>query len=79
MDRFLIRSELPSASASTSSSKCNEHLIDDENISDCIPAKCKRIACVKGIVRQYHENYLSFGFTSSGGEQPKPRCLICGK
>lgn len=30
----------------------------------------------KNKFRQYHESYLSFGFTSSGGEIPIPQCLI---
>lgn len=72
MDRFLIKNnELPGTSSSSS-----EHSVDvsakkrkrsDNNDGDT------------GNFRQYHESYLSFGFTSSGGEQPKPRCLICGE
>jgi hypothetical protein len=26
------------------------------------------------VVRQYDEDYLSFGFISSGEEQPRPKC-----
>jgi hypothetical protein len=33
----------------------------------------------KNRFRQYHENYLSFGFTSTGGEMSIPQCLICGE
>jgi len=33
----------------------------------------------KNIIRQYHESYLSFGFTSSGGEMPIPQCLMCSE
>ncbi|KAL4127174.1 hypothetical protein QTP88_011372 [Uroleucon formosanum] len=33
----------------------------------------------KNIIRQYHESYLSFSFTSSGGEIPIPQCLMCSE
>lgn len=33
----------------------------------------------KNIIRHYHESYLSFGFTSSGGEIPIPQCLLCSE
>ncbi|XP_063785805.1 zinc finger BED domain-containing protein 5-like [Pseudophryne corroboree] len=33
----------------------------------------------KAVVRQYKEDYLSFGFISSGEEQPRPECLVCGE
>jgi hypothetical protein len=28
-------------------------------------------------MRQYNEDYLSFGFISSGEEQPRPKCIVC--
>jgi hypothetical protein len=32
----------------------------------------------KTVVRQYNEDYyLSFGFISSGEEQPRPKCVLC--
>ena len=33
----------------------------------------------KSVVRQYKEDYLSFGFISSGEEQPRPKCVVCGE
>ena len=33
----------------------------------------------KNIIRQYHESYLSFGFTSIGGEMPISQCLMCSE
>jgi len=34
--------------------------------------------CTKqGIIRKYDESYLSFGFTSTNDEKPKPHCVIC--
>jgi hypothetical protein len=32
----------------------------------------------KIVVRRYNE-YLSFGFISSGEEEPRPTCVVCGK
>lgn len=32
----------------------------------------------KTIVQQYNEDYLSFRFISSGEQQPRPRCIVCG-
>jgi hypothetical protein len=31
------------------------------------------------VVCQYNENYFSFGFISSRGEQPRPKCVVCGE
>jgi hypothetical protein len=33
----------------------------------------------KTAVRQYDEDYLSFRFISSGEEQPRPKCAVCGE
>jgi hypothetical protein len=30
----------------------------------------------KIVVHQYKEHYLSFGFISSGEEQPRPKCVV---
>ena len=32
----------------------------------------------KSVVRQYKEDYLSFGLISSG-EEPRPKCVVCGE
>lgn len=78
MDRFLVKSELPSTSTSS-----NERSVDDCVKKNALVDRAgKRKRCDNGgsgSYRQYHESYLSFGFTSCGGEQPKPRCLICGE
>ena len=29
--------------------------------------------------RQYHENYVKYGFTATGEEPPKPLCFLCGE
>jgi hypothetical protein len=33
----------------------------------------------KTVVNQYYEDYLSFGFISSGEEQLSPKCIVCGE
>lgn len=81
MDRFVIRKNDSPVLPSTSSSVDTD--IDDsekKTVSASRPMKRKHsdnISGDSGKFRQYHDSYLSFGFTSSGGKQPKPRCLIC--
>jgi hypothetical protein len=33
----------------------------------------------KTVMRQYNEDHISFGFISSGDEQPRPKCIVCGE
>jgi hypothetical protein len=37
------------------------------------------IVSSKFVMRQYNEDYLSFGFISSVEEQPHPKCTVCGE
>ncbi|XP_025206500.1 protein FAM200B-like [Melanaphis sacchari] len=84
MDRFLIKKrklseELPDPS--------NAHRVDVEELPGPsfnppnVEVSASKNANVrsKNIIRQYHESYLSFGFTSSGGEMPIPQCLMCSE
>ncbi|VVC29551.1 Hypothetical protein CINCED_3A014269 [Cinara cedri] len=87
MDRFLIRKrklseELPDPN--------NAHRVDVEELPGPsfnppnVEVSASKNANVrsKNYIRQYHESYLSFGFTSSGGEMPIPsipQCLMCSE
>lgn len=84
MDRFLIKKrklseELPDPN--------NAHRVDVEELpgpsfnppNDEVSASKNANVRSKNIIRQYHESYLSFGFTSSGGEMPIPQCLMCSE
>jgi hypothetical protein len=35
-------------------------------------------ASSKSVMRQYNEDYLSFGFLSSGEKQPRHKGFVCG-
>jgi len=84
MDRFLIKKrklseELPGQN--------NAHRVDVEELPGPsfnppnVKVSASKNANVrsKNVIRQYHESYLSFGFTSSGGEIPIPQCLMCSE
>lgn len=84
MDRFLIKkNDLTSSCTSSSEHTGNTNVSAKKTVVDKRPMKRKQsdinYCSDSGKFRQYHDSYLSFGFTSSGGEQPKPSCLICSE
>uniref|UniRef100_A0A8C5AU24 Uncharacterized protein n=1 Tax=Gadus morhua TaxID=8049 RepID=A0A8C5AU24_GADMO len=63
MERFLVRSKPPTTSAET---------VESDNP---VPPKEKR---EKTVSRQYHESYLSYGFSWTGDVNiPQPECVLC--
>lgn len=84
MDRYLIKkNDLPSTSSSSSEQTGKADVSGKKTVLGSRPTKRKKRNCDDAELvkfRQYHDNYLSFGFTSSGGEEPiKPQCLICSE
>jgi hypothetical protein len=63
----------------------NKKKLDDDNESSVGGTSSGSI--IRGTVSvssrtvmwQYNENYLSFGFISSGEEQPHSKCVVCGE
>jgi len=84
MDRFLIKKSKLSEELHDPN---NAHRIDVEELPGPsfnppnVEVSASKNANVrsKNIIRQYHESYLSFGFTSSGGEMPIPQYLMCSE
>lgn len=69
MDRFLIKKcklnkELPGPN--------NTHRVDVEELPSSSSSPPNVEVRSKNIIRKYHESYLTFGFTSTGGEMPIP-------
>lgn len=84
MDRFLTKkNDILSACSSSSEQTSNADASGKKTVLASRPTKRKHSNnCNDGgssKFRQYHDSYLSFGFTSSGGEEPKPQCLICSE
>jgi hypothetical protein len=63
MDRFILKKRTLDDDDESSVAGTNSGSITHSEIS----------VGSKTAVRQYNENYLSFGFTSSGEEQPRPK------
>jgi hypothetical protein len=69
IDRFIIK----------------ECKLDDDNESNVAGTSSSSIThstvsvSSKTVVHRYNEDSFSFGFISSGEEQPRPKCVVCGE
>ena len=50
----------------------------DSGVGSEEPAE-KRKKEAKPKPRQYSENYILYGFTSTPGDPPQPKCFLCGE